>query len=323
MNAPGQSVRPNRGDASSRSAWLIVFPGALGDFLCFLPTADALRRATDAMVTLVTHAAYRPLLADGRFRCFDIHRREISALFADDSHRPVAATFGPFSRSLSWSGSRDANFGRNLRAITEGPVDIFRFDDFCVGLHAAEQFARCAGVTPAATSLSIDDDARRWARARANALRLDGETLVVHPGSGSQRKNWQGMSELAGLWHRRGGKVVSILGPADSEIADGGVVIRDEPLDRVAAFLELCPVFVGNDSGISHLAGAVGCRGIALFGDSDPTIWRPRGDTIDVIHSPEACRQCGAQRFCTHRLSVARVLRRVDRLRCEPYRRRS
>ena len=217
-------------------------------------------------------------------------------------------------------GSNDANFGRNLRAITFGTVEIFPFKDFRSGLHATDHFARCAGIAPVAVPLSIGESARRWARAAADGLGVDAGTLVIHAGSGSAGKNWDGMSELAGSWRRRGGRVVAIIGPADRDIDGCDGFVSDQPLDHIAAFLALAPFFVGNDSGVSHLAAAVSCRGIALFGDTDPTIWHPRGAAFHCMHAPEICTTCGPQRLCTHRIGVHSVLRQVDRMQRESYR---
>jgi hypothetical protein len=47
--------------------------------------------------------------------------------------------------------------------------------------------------------------------------------------------------------------------------------------------LSVSDYYVGNDSGISHLAGVLGCRGIALFGPTDARIWRPLGADMDII----------------------------------------
>ena len=54
--------------------------------------------------------------------------------------------------------------------------------------------------------------------------------------------------------------------------------------------------------------GGIGARGVAVFGPTDPLQWRPLGEGIRVLHAPQPCRRCGADRFCTHRLAVADVV---------------
>ncbi|MGH2669848.1 MAG: glycosyltransferase family 9 protein, partial [bacterium] len=81
-------------------------------------------------------------------------------------------------------------------------------------------------------------------------------------------------------------------GPADAAaaarlVADGTVaetmIARDLPLRRLAALLEAARVFVGNDSGPSHLAAALGCPTLVLFGPTDPAVWAPVGDRVTTL----------------------------------------
>jgi len=61
---------------------------------------------------------------------------------------------------------------------------------------------------------------------------------------------------------------------------------RSLPLPHVAALLENA-IFVGHDSGISHLAASVGANCILLFGPTDPEIWAPRNENVRVLRAPE------------------------------------
>ena len=123
-------------------------------------------------------------------------------------------------------------------------------------------------------------------------------------------KNWQGMSELAATWRRNGDAVVAIVGPAEIErqtAIAADVVIAGEPLSRVAAVLHRADQYVGNDSGISHLAGLLGVYAFVLFADSDPAVWKPSGPRLRVLRAAPACDVCEPRQFCIHRLPVARV----------------
>ena len=86
-----------------------------------------------------------------------------------------------------------------------------------------------------------------------------------------------------------GMSVVVILGPAEASIEPifreaGVVVLKDLDLPTVAALARIAVAFVGNDSGVSHLAAAVGASGVAIFGPTDPARWRPLGPgQIDVL----------------------------------------
>lgn len=122
------------------------------------------------------------------------------------------------------------------------------------------------------------------------------DTLVaLHPGSGGQRKRWpaEGFSDLAeratAMW---GAAVLLLSGPADEEafaaVRSGAprariIPLKDLPLREAASILALCSVFVGSDSGITHLSAAVGTPTVALFGPTDPALWGPRGDHVRII----------------------------------------
>ena len=79
-----------------------------------------------------------------------------------------------------------------------------------------------------------------------------------------------------------------VLGPAEGSLEpifrDAGIrVLKDLDLPTVAAIARLAVAFVGNDSGVSHLAAAVGTPGLAIFGPTDPARWRPLGSRIDIL----------------------------------------
>jgi hypothetical protein len=113
--------------------------------------------------------------------------------------------------------------------------------------------------------------------------------VVLHPGRGSEKKNWpyERFLDLSRWLTDRGEKVAWVLGPAEEQIRipHGHMSWKALPLQDLAARLARCRLFVGNDSGVTHLAAAAGCPTVALFGDSDPRIWSPRGKRVSVITS--------------------------------------
>ena len=99
---------------------------------------------------------------------------------------------------------------------------------------------------------------------------------IIHPFSGSIRKNWP-MERWQELAERLGRRM-----PVHWCAGPGAIVIED--LYRLAEWIGDAHVFIGNDSGISHLAAAAGTSTIALFGPTDPAVWAPRGAAVTVIH---------------------------------------
>jgi ADP-heptose:LPS heptosyltransferase len=121
-----------------------------------------------------------------------------------------------------------------------------------------------------------------------------GEVVVLQPGAGSPAKAWPGFASLARWLRDTGMPVVALAGPADGFAVEGLIgagalaedaLARDWPLSRVAALLSLARAAVGNDSGPTHLAAAVGCPTVALFGATDPAVWAPIGSHVRVVAS--------------------------------------
>jgi ADP-heptose:LPS heptosyltransferase len=104
---------------------------------------------------------------------------------------------------------------------------------------------------------------------------------VIHPFSGSAKKNWplDRFRELAG---RLDLPVRWCAGP--EEPLDGAE--RFEDLGALARWMSEASLYVGNDSGVTHIAAACGVPTVAVFGASDPSVWAPRGERVRVVGPP-------------------------------------
>lgn len=116
--------------------------------------------------------------------------------------------------------------------------------------------------------------------------------IVLHPFSGSAKKNWP-LAHFHALAAMLPGPVAWTCGP---EEALAGAV-RFAGLDELAAWLAGARLYIGNDSGITHLAAAVGTPVLALFGPTDPSIWCPAGDHVRWMRfdAPEAVAQMAGE----------------------------
>jgi heptosyltransferase-3 len=123
--------------------------------------------------------------------------------------------------------------------------------------------------------------------------------LTIAPGSGHPAKNWplSHYYEVArALAWEVGLKVVWLAGPAEERVlpylqglaaAQEQLVWAHEPLERVARLLARTQVYLGGDSGLSHLAAAAGAhRVVALFGPTDPRVWAPLGEHVTIVTPP-------------------------------------
>jgi ADP-heptose:LPS heptosyltransferase len=155
-----------------------------------------------------------------------------------------------------------------------------------------------------------------------------GAWLAVAPGSGHPGKNWP-LSHYyevsrALAWEFKLG-VVWLAGPAEAAwqpylkalaAAQGQVFLGEAPLARVAAILSRCRLFLGNDSGLTHLATALGGpEVVALFGPTDPGVWAPPGKRVRILTGTCAQAPCARGRAipcdtprCLEELSAERVL---------------
>jgi heptosyltransferase-2 len=124
--------------------------------------------------------------------------------------------------------------------------------------------------------------------------RLPPRFLAVHPGSGARRKNWPA-DRFAALvralspdrpW-------LLVVGPAETEVSERlgrlpfAVPVFERGVRIVGGVLGQAGLYVGNDSGVSHLAAAFGAPTLALFGPTDPALWAPVGPRVTVLRSPD------------------------------------
>lgn len=269
-------------------AALVYHAGALGDFITTLPAMSAWRRLHPWESMVLLGKPGLAMLALPPFdQTWDAEGSELSALFS----APFAATphladlFRPFSSALLFAAP-SSPLPAALAAL--GVKEIVRQDPFpslpvpIVDYHLS--------LFP---GLSFDA-ASSQPRVAIPELEPDsaGATVAVHPGSGSALKNWprERFSELCRRLSREGESVAWITGPAeaDSAVPQGVREWRGFSLPVLAALLARCKVYIGNDSGVTHLAAAAGCPTIALFGASDPRVWAPRGPVVRVIISPHS-----------------------------------
>ena len=128
------------------------------------------------------------------------------------------------------------------------------------------------------------------AHAKLDIRPVTSEEVLVHPGSGAVRKNWP-PERFAAVIRGLVSPVRLIVGEADS-LAAAAVEqclgrslahLEHPPLEELAATLAGCRAYLGNDSGVSHLAGLVGARTIVLFGPTPAVVWHPLGRRVRVM----------------------------------------
>ena len=296
--------------APARAAFL--FPGALGDFICVLPALwQLLQRCDDLLV--VAKAEWLELIEAPNLRKASIDRSAVADLFAagplKDSTRRL---FEGCAQIYSWTGFGNPQVATRLASASGGQVSMFPFRGMFQNEPAADFYARCVGVQalPVPPNFVVQDQAWISGLRRAHDLPAN-PYVVLHPGSGSAKKNWLGFQLLAQRWKAQEPEAIVVLhGPAESgiELPEADVVVGGVSLPKVAALLRASSLYLGNDSGISHLAGLLQTDGVVLFGSGDASVWAPRSAHLEVLQAQTACEQCPSDSFCMHRLDVERVL---------------
>lgn len=298
---------------------LCIHQGAIGDLILALPAIKTLRAALQpSWLEIMGHPWTLPL-ATGRpyaDAVTDINRAEMALLFQEgaDCPAPLRAYLSCFDAAFCFSQS--TTLARNLRRA--GIQKTFILPPFPTGRrpvtqhHLASLQALGIPAPPCTPKIYLREEEKEWAE---EFFRVRGwgqnEIIALHPGAGTRKKAWppQRFAALGRQLARRPAKLLIIQGPADEgcveELLSGlegisSLVARDLPLRKVAALLSCASLFVGNDSGCSHLAAALGVRTLALFGPTDPLIWAPRNEGASWLQGKVACAPCtrAQQRAC-------------------------
>lgn len=294
----------------------VVFPGALGDFLCFLPTLRLL--SAHAPVDLFARSEFADLVPPAVKVCSS-ERHEIAELFVPGAAptKRLCDFFRGYDSVYSWLGSQDREFVQSLQIVSQGRARVFAFRPTTGGIvHQADYYLSCIrgkGQGSAIPVIAPKPEMMAWSESYWAQHSLHGKpVLTLAPGSGSKEKNWpvNSYGAVAEWWaSQTQGAVVVIAGPVEAErgglepLLDHTVAAIDLNLGQVAALLKRSALYLGNDSGITHLAAAVGVRTVALFGPSDARRWGPRGERVTVLSRNVECSPCDlpVMKNCLHR----------------------
>lgn len=262
---------------------LILRGGALGDFLVTLPALAALRRHwPDARIELAGNATAAALgVTCGVLDA--VHSQHEARWGALYEPAPLPADFA------RWLAAFDAvvNFwpdpsGELARHFPRHPQQRWTAGAAAPACApAADHFS--AALAP----LGVLAPAPRFAWRAPAAARVPSR-VALHPGSGSPRKNWP-LERWAALARWLADdcaaelQVISGEAEAPDVLAGVGRALRGRPLEELADELAHCGLFVGHDSGVSHLAAATGVPCVLLFGPTDPAIWAPPGPHVRVL----------------------------------------
>jgi ADP-heptose:LPS heptosyltransferase len=259
---------------------LIIRVCAIGDFIVNLPALSALRNQyPNALFTLVGNVAGLELAREF------VPVENVCSIELPPWSRLFYEAFPSLEFDFAVVWMKDPAAAENLRQ--SGIPSVIRADPFPVYGHGADHLLRTLKLQrpelPDLWSPQSDD-------------------VIIHPGSGSPKKIWPRFEELLQRLpnaltlvppspSRRGqGEGRNFGGPrpspalrAASPSGRGMRLLEDLSLTEIAQLIRTCRAYIGNDSGLTHLAAYLGCPAIALFGPTDPRVFGPLGRRSRII----------------------------------------
>jgi len=304
---------------------VILQPGAIGDCILTMPLAEIMKETVcRGGVDIIGHTEYTGVLP-GR-SCVDAVRSmdsmQLHRLFAGRKEfeladgDPLIMTFINYTWIVTFLGQANSDFEQNLiftvncsHSAEVMPLEMKPKDGY--GKHISEfyieQFIEQSGLNaeehkttvgmPLIRATPADMKKGRQILAEHGVIPAK-KPIIFHPGSGGEHKCWnlENFLSVAREITTEQAEAVFLLGPAEQErfessaikeIASAGRLLMNLSLVDVLAVLSCARGYIGNDSGITHLAAALGIRTAAVFGPTDPAVYRPLGPAVTILRSEE------------------------------------
>ena len=293
---------------------LIIHSGGIGDLLLALPAMRIFRGAFPHSILELLGRPERLTLLSQDLQASSIRSIDqggMAYFYLERASLPsdLVTYFSSFRAALIFGRSGAEILAGNLRMIGVSRVILIPsfppeggrapVSDYLVESLRNEGLAGRESSGSLALSQTSQDFAADF---RAlHGLKEGEQVLAIHPGSGSPEKNWKPANfACVADWAGERSRILLIAGPADKEIEEvkkgmkkARPVIADQlPLPHLAGVLKSCTAYLGNDSGITHLAAVLEIPAIAIFGPTDPSVWGPRGSRTKVIYDKNSCSPC-------------------------------
>ena len=279
---------------------LVIRGGAIGDFVLTLPVYSALRTAypESRIETIACPRIASIAVASGLADAIrPIESRGLAGFFADGSilDPEWAEYFSRFDLILSYLFDPQGQFFQNIQRCTKGRIVVGPHRPSSASQHHAvrQMLEPLGNLFPVNLQMrpSIQLDSCRGPD-------VDVPHLMMHPGSGNPAKNWptENWCALARwLSTETDWRFTLFAGEAEGWQVDRihallpaskSSLARNWPLPEVARTLSRTTLFIGHDSGITHLAASCGVPVLALWGPTNPEVWAPTGPNVKLLQNP-------------------------------------
>jgi ADP-heptose:LPS heptosyltransferase len=313
---------------------LIMHQGALGDLLLSLPALYSLRMHHKKNPwTLVGNPEPLSLL-QGRFygrEIFPGHHRDWAGLF----QRPVKVSeafrqfLASFERAYLFSKGFPEDLIQGLNQVgLEKTTWIPSFPDETrrIPLQTLQKEvlqSRSISWFEVENMLFVSGKDLEEARGFLDSFKRPGQERplwAIHPGSGSPHKNWliARFIQVAREMERiKAIQPIFLLGPVEEESdmipflrTPKLSIIKAPSLRILAGILSQCAGYLGNDSGVSHLAAALGLPSVVFFGPTDSFLWGPKGKAVHVLSASQSCSPCSeeSRRICPDKVCLSDIM---------------
>ena len=278
---------------------LAIRPGGLGDCILSFPAIEGLRSRAQYLEVWVPRPVAPLVRFADRVRAISGTGLDLFGLDGVDADPRLLETLRGFDAIVSWYGTNRDDF-RAAASSLGVPIEfqaslpppgssIHTCDFFSTqvgGLAGAIPRVRLGGPIPDGRGplkqklcpASEQDPLQRRDR--------KGAGIAIHPFSGSSRKNWP-LERFDAVAVELGLPVEWCATQEQSALLGSRtpLFVADD-LWEVATWLAAARLYIGNDSGLTHLAAAAGTPVVALFGASDPRVWAPRGvERIELVEA--------------------------------------
>jgi len=321
----------------------IIRPCAIGDLIVTLPALFALRKFyPNAHIEIIGYPSYLELV-HGRFYANSVSRfdrADIAVLFRKNlsPRDSIAERFSHIDLIIAFLSGKKELLSENLYAL--GVKKVLCHDPLPDGsglVHITDHILKSLDLLEIPYSdntpkIYLNEEDHDFAKCfiERHIPENAGHLIAIHPGSGSRYKCWpiEKFAEITQWLHDTINAYIFIIsGPADEMITrnplirckKGCTILERMPLSKVAAILRRCDLFIGNDSGITHMAAALETPTLALFGPTNPHEWGPRGNRVNILYKKTYCSPCApkvkdtcAEKTCFENIGIGDLKKEIE-----------